>query len=159
MKKPANKPAKVAAGNLIFNCEICDWPVTEGQGFLTIDSRSGSQRKFRIYHDYCAKRDGVQCGYIPTATGNRPCRINVGLIATPELFLNALAGLAIELRDTDWLRLVQKVVWDTEYYFDPEGLDGGKRSLKKVIAENQLVYAKAGVSAYAGRIELDRASE
>lgn len=140
MQHSNGKPVRVRPGHLVLICEICDAPVTNGQGFLTVRGR-----KWVFFHENCAAREHVVCGHLPTASGNRPCRINVSLIATAEQLLSALAGLALEIKTTDWLALVQKVSWDTEHYFDPDGLNGGKRSAKALVVANQIAYEKAGL--------------
>ncbi|GAY14177.1 hypothetical protein [Mycobacterium sp. shizuoka-1] len=128
------KPIRVSKGNLILICEVCGHPVVNGAGFLTI-----RERKWLIYHGDCAQTDDVTCGVIPGPNGNRPCRINVSLIATAELLLTTL-----DLKATNWLQLIQKVVWDSEFYFDPEGLNGGKRTAKQLVEANYAAYQRAG---------------
>lgn len=139
MQHSNGKPIRVRTGNLVLICEVCGSPVVNGGGFLTI-----RERKWLLFHSDCADREHVVCGVLPGASGNRPCRINVSLIATADLLMTTLATLAIELKATNWLQLVQKVVWDTEFYFDPEGLNGGRRSARALIAANQETYERAG---------------
>lgn len=133
------KQARVRPGNLVLMCEVCAFPISGGNGFLTV-----KDRKWRLYHDDCVKSENVVCGVLPSPSGNRLCRVNVSLIATADLLLTTLATLAIELKSTDWLQLIQKVVWDTEFYFDPDGLDGGRRTAKAMIEANQAAYESAG---------------
>ncbi|MGY4712579.1 hypothetical protein ACXDF8_24000 [Mycolicibacterium sp. CBM1] len=133
------KPVRVSKGNLVLICEVCGHPVVNGSGFLTI-----RERKWLLFHSDCAEREHVECGVLPGASGNRPCRINVSLIATAELLLTTLATLAIDLKATNWLQLIQKVVWDSEFYFDPEGLNGGKRTAKQLVEANYAAYERAG---------------
>lgn len=133
------KPVRVSKDNLVLICEVCGHPVVNGQGFLTI-----RERKWLFYHDDCAAREHVVCGHLPTASGNRPCRINVSLIATADLLLTTLATLAIDLKATDWLQLIQKVVWDSEFYFDTDGLNAGKRTAKQLVEANYAAYERAG---------------
>ncbi|WP_131813536.1 hypothetical protein [Mycolicibacterium fortuitum] len=139
---PGNRPAKVEPGNLVLECEICTAAVTKGRGFLTLRGR-----KLVIYHDYCAQNNRVICGSFPGAEGsdcNRPWKINAGAIGTPDRLLSALAYLAPELKTVDWLQFVQRVVADTEWYFDELGMNGGRRKVGELLEENQEKYASAG---------------
>lgn len=139
---PGNRPAKVEPGNLVLECEICTAAVTKGRGFLTLRGR-----KLVIYHDYCAQKNGVVYGSFPGVDGsycNRPCKVNTGAIGTPDRLLSALAHLAPELKTVDWLQFVQRVVADTEWYFDELGMNGGRRKVGELLEENLEIYVSAG---------------
>lgn len=140
MGRSGRKVTRVPVGNLILICEVCGSPVVNGKGFLTI-----RDRKWLIYDESCAESENVVCGVLPGVSGNRLCKINVSMISTADLLLTTLATLAIELKSTNWLQLIQKVVWDTEFYFDPDGLDGGRRTVVELKTANREAYERAGI--------------
>lgn len=140
------KPRRVSPGYLVLICECCDGPVTGDTGFLTVAGRA-----WRIYHDKCARSQSVTPGVLPGVTSGKPCQIRVNQIATAELLLTALGLLAsdrgqhwVGIDGTDWLQLVRRVVADTDWYFSPEGANGGQMTAKQMIEANQDAYASAG---------------
>lgn len=103
-----------------------------------------------IFHDECARNavPAIVPGPLPGGYvdgGRRTLEIRVSRIATAELLLATLSALAGELSGTDWPGFLRKMVWDTEYYFSADGLDGGRKTVREIMADNKDIYATAGI--------------
>lgn len=155
-KLPTSLP-KVQPGNLVLTCDLCVRPVTRGQGFVTVKGKGEAKGcALFIYHDDCAHSGNVVCGELPGVNGGRsgkPFRVNTSRIATADLLLTTLATLAGEMKSVNWLQLVQRIMADTEYYFDADGLDGGNRTAQELVDENLATYASAGLNQHLKLIE------
>lgn len=144
------RPAKPKPGELALLCEICGWSVVEDLGYLTVES-SGRQPggRWLIFHDKCAlpgSRGDRRIHNMAMGVGAGPILVRSSRVATYPQLLTTLADLAGSGRgwfsETDWPRLLNKVVADTEWTNDPEG---GQMTQRQMMQANSEVYTKIGM--------------
>lgn len=144
-----SRPAKPKAGEVALLCEICMWPVVEDLGYLTVESSARHPGgRWLIFHEKCAPAGsrGDRRIHSMAMGGSGPIVIRSSRVATYPQLLTTLANLAGSgmgwFSETDWPRLLTKVVADTEWMNDPEG---GKMTAMQMVEANRIAYTKAGL--------------